>query len=121
MTNAQQSLFATPAGEANRTAAKAFSLPTARKLKADGIQRVTEANPRLIDLLRDEAKRVARVRGWAHVDDLRRYVFNEGLTVPRNLWGAVFAGKGWVKVGEKASDWTSNHSHVSPCWKWEGE
>lgn len=89
--------------------------------KAAGLARVEAAHPDFVPMMRDAAKVMSAQRGSVHIDDLRVYADGLGLR-PRhpNAWGAILRGPGWVKIGERASAWPSNHGHVSPIWRWVG-
>jgi hypothetical protein len=98
-----------------------LDLAAGLQAKADGLARVEGTHPEFIPAMRAVAKAISQRRGWVHIDDLRIEASVRG-RAPRspNAWGSIFAGKGWVKVGARKSEWKTNHGHVSPCWKWMG-
>lgn len=92
-----------------------------QQLRDAGVAKVTASNAEFVNRMRQVARQVSYARGWCHIDDCRRGADELGIAPSSsNAWGAIFAGKGWQRVGAKASDIPSNHRHVSPCWKWVG-
>lgn len=86
-----------------------------RRLREEGIARVTENHRTLVQRLRDEAVRIAKERGSVHPDDLRAWAALKGLAVPRAVWGAVWSERGkWAIVEWRASSFPANHGHRSP-------
>lgn len=89
--------------------------------KAAGLDRVEATHPDFVPRMRDIAISHSAIYGSVHIDDLRIEADRRGIR-PRspNVWGSIFRGPGWVKVGARASAWPSNHGHVSPIWRWIG-
>lgn len=111
MSGQQQSLFAPQAPPIAADGA-------ARK--AAGVRRIRLNHNPLFDRLLTEAKRCSAVFGSVHNDNLRAMVELEGLSVPKNLYGAVWAQRGWREIGRRASTWPGCHAHKSGVYVWEG-
>lgn len=96
-------------------------LPLGLTAKARGRERVEATHPEFVPQMRVVAKWISREQGEVHIDHLRFEARRLGIR-PRhpNAWGCIFKGPGWKKVGERASEWPSNHAHVSPIWRWIG-
>lgn len=88
----------------------------------EGIELIEMANKRFMANMRIEARFISRVYGEVHIDDLRKFAVRMGIKPKSsNAWGAIFRGKGWTKIGSKPSSFVSNHGHVSPIWRWDGD
>lgn len=95
-----------------------LTLEDALARKVAGLARVAGTHPDFVPRLRAAARAYALQHGTVTADDVRRLAGELGLR-PRhpNAWGAVLSGKGWVKVGERASEVPSNHGHRNSVWK----
>lgn len=89
-------------------------------LKEAGVALVSANHPTLFQRLLTEAIRVSDACGEVHNDSLRQFAASEGLSVPSKLWGAIWARKGWRKIGERASAHAACHGHRSGVYVWEG-
>lgn len=94
-----------------------FSLAAGRAAKQRGLALVTLTNADFIARMRGEREAIADLKGVVHIDDLRRRAFELGLKPTTGAaWGACLGGKGWRKIGYRASEWPGNHAHESPVW-----
>ena len=87
----------------------------------DGLARVEATHPNLVRELRAAAVAHALAFGSVHIDDVRIVARARGYhAVNPHVWGAVFQGRGWIKLGTRKSSVASNHAHASPVWAWRG-
>ena len=95
-----------------------LTLDDALARKAAGLDRVEATHPDFVPRLRAAARAYAIRHGTVTADDVRRLADELGLR-PRspNAWGAIFAGRGWAKVGERPSAVLTNHGHRNPVWR----
>lgn len=105
MTGAQLGIFDAAAGAA---------------LRERGISRIESREPTLFRRVLDEAIAISR-RYPVHADDVRAFCIGEGITLSKSTLGAIFARKGWRKVGERASAFPACHGHKSGLYVWESE
>lgn len=96
-----------------------LSLEQGRALKEDGLDRVLSNNKAFLELMRVEAMRLSRQRGWVSSDDLRVYASQLNLepTHP-NCWGAVFRGPQWRVVGRRKSAVPESHAREIRIWQY---
>jgi hypothetical protein len=98
-----------------------FDLERGREGRDDGIELVEVRHENFVEEIRAALKVLSRSRPVS-ADDARRIAVERGLEAPNKyVWGAIFAGRGWVKVGTMASRVVTNHAHVNPLWRWHGE
>ena len=99
-----------------------FNRAEGMRRQAEDIELTEIANAEFIAFARTWAKAISRVVGQVHIDDLRN-IADKNCISPKssNAWGAIFRGKGWTKIGSKPSSFVSNHGHVSPIWRWDGD
>ncbi len=103
-----------------RPSPSAFDPTSGDRAKREGIARAETTNERFVRIMRAEARRIALERGSVHIDDLRRRSLELGIApLSPGAWGACLGGKGWRRIGYRASAWPSSHSHVSPIWQSE--
>lgn len=93
---------------------------TGAALKDEGIRRVAENHPTLFQRLLREAISISG-RSPVHADDVRAYCVANGISLSPSMLGAIFARKGWRKVGEMPSRNPACHAHRSGLYVWEGE
>ena len=94
-----------------------FSFEAGSAGKKAGIDRVEEHNLSFVELMRREARRIARATGKVSSDDLRRYARVSGLEPEHpNCWGSVFRGPEWVCIGRMKSKLVSNHAREIRVW-----
>jgi len=99
-----------------------LDLEAGRAGKKRGLDAVEGNNPSFVRQLRAAAKAHSLRHGSVTADDIRRIAAEEGLTpTHKNAWGAIFRGRGWQKVGERASVIATNHAHRNPVWVWQEE
>ena len=83
-----------------------------------GIERVEEANPNFVAIMRVEAIRLATLRGSVTADDLRLYAADHGIApVHPNAWGAVFRDRRFEAIDWAPSQLESNHGRAIRVWK----
>jgi len=91
------------------------------QLRDRGLDQVESNSPTFQELMRAEAKRICRIKGWVTSDDLREYANREGIEPHHpNAWGAVFRGKDWVTVGIANSTVPTNHARLIRRWAYKG-
>lgn len=88
--------------------------------KHDGLARVEATHPTPVRELRAAAIDHAIRFGSVHIDEIRAIAAARGYNVATHVWGAIFKGRGWVKLGTRKSSVASNHAHESPVWGWRG-
>ena len=98
-----------------------FSPRSGLQAKQDGLARAEATHPDLVRELRAAAIAHAEQFGSVHIDDVRTIARARGYVhVNPHAWGAIFKGRGWVKIAARKSSVVSNHAHVSPVWAWRG-
>ncbi len=94
-----------------------FDYAKAKELADAGIQSVGTHNASFVDIMRAEARRIARAVGSVTSDDLRRYAKAHDLKPNHpNAWGAIFRGAEWKMVGRMKSKLMSNHAREIKVW-----
>lgn len=94
---------------------------TGEQLKEKGLKSLeTTARP-FLELMREQAVRVANANGYVTSDDLREYADRMRLAPHHsNSWGGVFAGKEWKATGMVKSRRRSNHARMIRVWELAG-
>ena len=89
--------------------------------KLKGQAQVRAHGQGFLDAIQEVAREFSRTKGSVSADDLRLVAAQRGW-IPHdpNVWGAVFTGDGWVKVGRKLSAWPSNNAREIKVWQWRG-
>lgn len=91
---------------------------TGLDLKNAGIKRVSENNEEFLEMMRKEARRIARAEGNCSTDELHK--FSEKMDIyPKhpNAFGAIFyEGSEWFPVGYKKSTRPQAHARVIRTW-----
>ena len=91
--------------------------PTGDDLKREGLARLEAKHPTLVELCREAARRIARIKGRTTIDDVRDFMDDNGLVAPNKyFYGAVFNTPEWVCIGREKSRRESNHSHRNSVW-----
>lgn len=86
-------------------------------LKRDGLARIEARQPDLLALCREHARRVARTKGTATIDDVRDYMDTNKMIAPsKYFFGCVFNTPEWKCVGREASRRVENHGHRNNRW-----
>lgn len=88
-------------------------------LKAAGQDLVESHNETFVSLMRAEAKRISKERGWLTSDDLRVYASQLDLKPAHpNCWGSIMRGPQWKVVGRRKSAVPENHSREIRVWQY---
>lgn len=96
-----------------------LSLTEGHALKADGQALVEDRNETFVALMRAEARRISKERGWVSSDDLRVYASQLDLKpIHQNCWGSIFRGPYWQVVGRRKSAVPENHSREIRAWQY---
>lgn len=96
-----------------------FNDPMVRR--ADGQERVTKKSAGVVELLREQAIRMAKEQGDIDSDRLRDWAQSSGIAPHHhNCWGAVFRGKKWKSVGMKPSVRPEGHGRMIRVWRYVG-
>lgn len=90
-----------------------------RRLKDEGLDAVESREGRFVDVMRQEAIRISRSRGWVTSDDLRVYASQHDCEpAHQNCWGAIFRGPSWRVIGRRRSAVPGNHSREIKIWQY---
>lgn len=90
--------------------------------KQIGLSLVAQGSEEFLEVMRAEAKRIARVRGQVSADDLRPIAKNLGIEPHHpNAWGALFRGSDWIRIGFKNSTCGSRRAGMVAVWKLRSE
>ena len=95
-------------------------------LKEEGRERVAARNEEWLAWMRSAARLCVKANGDVSTDDLHIQAFalelHRGL-VPthKNAWGAIFAEKGWKRIGYVQSKRPEAHARPIGVWIWEGD
>lgn len=104
----------------NQPSLLAWKPDTGRALRDAGVAKAESRAPSLFRRLLDEAIAISG-RTPVHADDVRAYCVANGISLSPSMLGAIFARKGWRKVGEMASRNPACHAHKSGLYVWEGQ
>jgi len=99
-----------------------FDLDTARAKRDVGMALAATGNDEFLAIMRAYAIHYSQWQGQVTADDVRAYADRSGLqpTSP-HVWGSVFQGKGWRRIGYHQSASVANHGHYYPVWQWVGD
>lgn len=93
-------------------------IQTGIEFRDRGLDAVESNSPSFQELMRAEAARICRQKGWVDSDDLREFAAREGIEPHHpNAWGAIFRGSRWQPCGFARSRLTSNHARVIRRWQ----
>lgn len=96
-----------------------LSLEQGRSLKETGLARVLSNNRAFLEIMRMEAMRLSRQRGWVTSDDLRVYASQLNIEpTHQNAWGAVFRGPRWHAIGRRKSAVPESHAREIRIWQY---
>ena len=95
-----------------------FDLAAGAAARDRGLSLVESRDRSLAEILRDEARRIARTAGTVTIDDVRDFADEHGFAAPhKNFWGCIFRGDEWIAVGSEPSGRVGKHAHRNTVWR----
>ena len=97
-----------------------LDLLAGRRLKSKGISSVAGHNAAFVEAVRAQARAICTRHGSVTIDDLRAWASSIEL-VPKHqaVWGSIFHGYGWKKVGHQQTTVKTSHAREICVWQWE--
>lgn len=87
-------------------------------LSQEALSKVLSGGMQPVPYLRMVAVRIATIRGFTTIDDVREFARIHGVSnVSKGAWGSVFKLQGWEVVGYQASTVPSNHGRKVAVWE----